>query len=75
MGVVDHYVVAASDELATLAVASTQSHRGAGFFAWEPEWIPGVGWAPGEGNPNDNMTMFDWEGRALPPVRLRPSRH
>jgi arabinogalactan endo-1,4-beta-galactosidase len=47
--------------------------RGAGFFAWEPEWVPGVGWAPGEGNPNDNMTMFDWEGRGLPSlVAFRP---
>jgi arabinogalactan endo-1,4-beta-galactosidase len=39
---------------------------GAGFFDWSPEWIPGVGWAPGEGNPNDNLTMFDWTGAALP---------
>ena len=43
--------------------------RGLGFFAWEPEWVPGVGWTPGEGNPNDNMTMFDWQGRALPSLR------
>jgi arabinogalactan endo-1,4-beta-galactosidase len=49
--------------------------RGTGFFAWEPEWLPGVGWAPGEGNPNDNMTMFDWQGRGLPSLRAfrRPS--
>lgn len=50
--------------------------RGLGFFAWEPEWVPGVGWTPGEGNPNDNMTMFDWRGRALPSLRVafaRPS--
>ena len=40
--------------------------RGLGFFDWEPEWIPGVGWAPGQGNPNDNLTMFDFAGRALP---------
>jgi arabinogalactan endo-1,4-beta-galactosidase len=47
--------------------------RGAGFFPWEPEWLPGVGWQPGAGNPNDNMTMFDWEGEALPALRaLRP---
>jgi arabinogalactan endo-1,4-beta-galactosidase len=42
---------------------------GAGFFAWEPEWLPGVGWEPGAGNPNDNLTMFDWSGRALPSFR------
>jgi len=41
---------------------------GAGFVDWEPEWIPGVGWAPGQGNPNDNLTMFDWTGAALPAV-------
>lgn len=42
---------------------------GAGLFAWEPEWLPGVGWEPGAGNPNDNLTMFDRRGRALPSVR------
>jgi arabinogalactan endo-1,4-beta-galactosidase len=43
--------------------------RGLGFFVWEPEWLPGVGWEPGAGNPNDNLTMFDRRGRALPSVR------
>jgi len=43
--------------------------HGAGFVDWEPEWIPGVGWEPGAGNPNDNLTMFDWNGAALPSVR------
>jgi len=43
--------------------------RGTGFLAWEPEWVPGVGWTPGEGNPNDNMTMFDRQGRGLPSLR------
>jgi arabinogalactan endo-1,4-beta-galactosidase len=42
---------------------------GAGFFAWEPEWLPPVGWEPGAGNPNDNLTMFDRRGHALPSVR------
>jgi arabinogalactan endo-1,4-beta-galactosidase len=42
---------------------------GLGFFVWEPEWLPGVGWEPGAGNPNDNLTMFDRRGRALPSVR------
>jgi arabinogalactan endo-1,4-beta-galactosidase len=42
---------------------------GAGFFVWEPEWLPGVGWEPGAGNPNDNLTMFDRRGRALPSIR------
>jgi arabinogalactan endo-1,4-beta-galactosidase len=40
--------------------------RGARFVEWEPEWIPAVGWEPGAGNPNDNLTMFDWSGAALP---------
>jgi arabinogalactan endo-1,4-beta-galactosidase len=47
---------------------------GAGFFDWSPAWIPGVGWAPGEGNPNDNLTMFDWTGAALPVIdAFRPA--
>jgi arabinogalactan endo-1,4-beta-galactosidase len=47
-------------------LAAVPNGRGAGFFAWEPGWLPGVGWSPGEGNPNDNLTMFDWSGNALP---------
>jgi arabinogalactan endo-1,4-beta-galactosidase len=48
--------------------------HGAGFIDWEPEWIPGVGWEPGAGNPNDNLTMFDTHGAALPSVRaFRPA--
>jgi arabinogalactan endo-1,4-beta-galactosidase len=42
--------------------------HGSGFFDWSPEWIPGVGWEPGAGNPNDNLTMFDFGGRALPVI-------
>jgi arabinogalactan endo-1,4-beta-galactosidase len=47
-------------------LAAVPSGRGAGFFDWEPGWLPGVGWSPGQGNPNDNLTMFDWSGNALP---------
>jgi arabinogalactan endo-1,4-beta-galactosidase len=43
--------------------------RGLGFLAWEPEWIPGVGWQPGAEAPNDNLTQFDFTGRALPSIR------
>ena len=50
-------------------LAAVPSGRGAGFHDWSPEWLPGVGWAPGEGNPNDNLTMFDWAGNALPSLR------
>lgn len=40
--------------------------HGLGFMCWEPEWVPGVGWTPGEGNPNDNLTLFDFNGDSLP---------
>ncbi|HET9138237.1 glycoside hydrolase family 53 protein [Actinophytocola sp.] len=54
-------------------LAAVPNGRGAGFVDWSPEWLPGVGWAPGEGNPNDNLTMFDWSGNALPSLRaFRP---
>jgi arabinogalactan endo-1,4-beta-galactosidase len=43
--------------------------RGLGFLAWEPEWVPGVGWEPGAEAPNDNLTQFDFTGRALPSIR------
>lgn len=43
--------------------------RGLGFMAWEPEWIPGVGWQPGAEASNDNLTQFDFTGRALPSIR------
>ena len=40
--------------------------HGAGFFVWEPGWLPGVAAADGLGNPYNNLTLFDWRGRALP---------
>jgi arabinogalactan endo-1,4-beta-galactosidase len=42
---------------------------GLGFLAWEPEWVPGVGWEPGAEASNDNLTQFDFAGRALPSIR------
>jgi len=51
-------------------LAQVPGGLGAGFFDWEPEWIPGVGWEPGAGNPNDNLTMFDWQGNALPSLAV-----
>jgi arabinogalactan endo-1,4-beta-galactosidase len=39
--------------------------RGLGWFYWEPEWLPGVGWQPGAGNPNDNLTLFNRSGATL----------
>jgi arabinogalactan endo-1,4-beta-galactosidase len=52
------------------ALAAVPGGRGAGIFYWQPEWIPGVGWTPGAGTPNDNLTMFDFSGRALPSVQF-----
>ncbi len=46
------------------------NHLGQGLFYWEPEWIPGVGWEPGAGSPNDNLTLFSFTGQALPSVGL-----
>jgi arabinogalactan endo-1,4-beta-galactosidase len=52
------------------ALAAVPGGHGAGVFYWQPEWIPGVGWTPGAGTPNDNLTMFDFSGRALPSVQF-----
>ena len=51
-------------------LAQVPHHRGLGLFYWEPEWIPGVGWEPGAGTPNDNLTLFSFTGQALPSVGL-----
>jgi arabinogalactan endo-1,4-beta-galactosidase len=56
------------EELRTI-VAQVPDGRGLGFMAWEPEWIPGVGWQPGAEASNDNLTQFDFTGRALPSIR------
>jgi arabinogalactan endo-1,4-beta-galactosidase len=52
------------------ALAAVPRGRGAGVFYWQPEWIPGVGWTPGDGTPNDNLTMFNFVGEALPSVQF-----
>jgi len=52
------------------ALAAVPGGHGAGVFYWQPEWIPGVGWTPGAGTPNDNLTMFDFTGHALPSVQF-----
>ena len=51
-------------------LAQVPDHRAIGLFYWEPEWIPGVGWEPGAGTPNDNLTLFSFTGAALPSVGL-----
>jgi hypothetical protein len=36
------------------------------------DWIPGVPWEPGTGlgSPNVNMTLFNFEGQALPSIGI-----
>jgi len=45
------------------ALAGVPNGRGAGFFYWEPAWLPGA-----FGSPVDDMTIFDQTGAALPVV-------
>ena len=64
-------------------VANVADDKGAGFFWWEPAWIPvpGSGWAtpaslkymndPGPcGNEWANQALFDYEGNALPALEV-----
>ncbi len=59
-----------TDELSILAQAP--GGLGAGLFYWAPDWIPGVPWEPGTGigSPNVNMTLFNFEGQALPSINI-----
>jgi arabinogalactan endo-1,4-beta-galactosidase len=40
--------------------------HGAGFFVWEPGWLPGVAANADVGDIHNNLTLFDWWGRGLP---------
>ncbi len=51
-------------------LAAVPGGHGDGLFYWEPEWVPGVGWQPGAGTPNDNLTLFDFHGAALPSIGI-----
>jgi arabinogalactan endo-1,4-beta-galactosidase len=60
-----------NDELSILA--AVPHGLGAGLFYWEPEWIPGVSWAPDAsppGTPDDNETLFNFQGQALPSIGI-----
>ncbi len=60
-----------NDELSILA--SVPGGLGAGMFYWAPEWIPGVSWAPDAsppGTPDDNETLFNFQGQALPSIGM-----
>ena len=48
--------------------------RGAGYFIWEPGWLPGVGADANTGNAHSNLTLFDWQGHGLPALdAFRPT--
>lgn len=64
-------------------ISHIKGGRGKGFFYWEPAWIPvaGSGWAtpasleymndPGPcGNEWANQALFDYDGNALPTLKL-----
>ncbi|HEX8005070.1 MAG TPA: glycosyl hydrolase 53 family protein [Trebonia sp.] len=59
-----------TDELSILA--QVPDGLGTGLFYWAPDWIPGVPWEPGAGigSPNVNLTLFDFEGHALPSIGI-----
>jgi len=59
-----------TDELSILA--QVPDGLGAGLFYWAPDWIPGVGWEPGAGigSPNVNLTLFNFQGAALPSIGI-----
>jgi arabinogalactan endo-1,4-beta-galactosidase len=60
-----------NDELSILA--AVPDGLGAGMFYWEPEWIPGVSWAPDAsppGSPDTNETLFNFQGAALPSIGM-----
>ena len=59
-----------TDELSILA--QVPDGLGAGLFYWAPDWIPGVPWEPGTGigSPNVNLTLFNFQGAALPSIGI-----
>lgn len=59
-----------TDELSILA--QVPDGLGGGLFYWAPDWIPGVPWEPGTGvgSPNVNLTLFNFEGAALPSIGI-----
>jgi arabinogalactan endo-1,4-beta-galactosidase len=40
--------------------------HGAGYFIWEPGWLPGIPADSRTGNAHSNLTLFDWWGHGLP---------
>ncbi|MCD2196192.1 arabinogalactan endo-1,4-beta-galactosidase [Actinomycetospora endophytica] len=60
---------AAYYEALRAVVANVPGGHGLGFLAWEPDWLPPVGWASGEGNHYANLSMFSWDGNGLPSLK------
>jgi arabinogalactan endo-1,4-beta-galactosidase len=52
-------------------VKAVPQGRGEGVIYWEPDFIPqaGAGWKAGAGDEWDNVTLFDFKGRALPGLK------
>ena len=52
-------------------VKAVPQGRGEGVIYWEPDFIPqaGAGWKAGAGDEWDNVTLFDFQGRALPGLK------
>ena len=50
----------------------TRRARRPGCSTGRPNWIPGVPWEPGTGigSPNVNLTLFNFEGTALPSIGI-----
>lgn len=47
-------------------IKETPNRRGAGFYWWEPAWIPSKEeWSVGHANNWSNLTLFDYGGRRL----------
>ncbi|MGG4142381.1 glycosyl hydrolase 53 family protein [Paenibacillus algorifonticola] len=43
-------------------ISNVENNKGAGFFYWEPAWIPSnVGWIASEGDAWENHAMFDYD--------------
>ncbi|MEM4717723.1 MAG: glycosyl hydrolase 53 family protein [Desulfurococcaceae archaeon] len=47
-------------------------NKALGIFYWGAGWIPyqGAGWKTNEGNPWENQALFDFNGKALPSLKV-----
>jgi arabinogalactan endo-1,4-beta-galactosidase len=56
-------------------LANVEYGHGAGYFVWEPGWLPGLEVQTHAHQGYSNLTLFDWEGRGLPALHaLNPRR-